>query len=121
MEKLKQASRKVQPTISHDGCALIASEGCLLLPVFVALVTRSQSLGEGEACFGISTINQRRVRGASGPWRLVKLPFRLTCFCVGLSLPRTLDSGVTTEEKLLSDENKINPDFYVDSIVDFFK
>lgn len=30
-------------------------------------------------------------------------------------------SGVTTEDKLLSKENEINPDFYVDSIVDFFK
>jgi len=29
-------------------------------------------------------------------------------------------SGVTTEEKLLSDENEITPDFYTDSIVDFF-
>jgi len=29
-------------------------------------------------------------------------------------------SGVTTEEKLLSEENKITPDFYCDSIVDFF-
>eukprot|EP00816_Leptocylindrus_hargravesii_P012194 CAMPEP_0196802858 /NCGR_PEP_ID=MMETSP1362-20130617/2392_1 /TAXON_ID=163516 /ORGANISM="Leptocylindrus danicus, Strain CCMP1856" /LENGTH=339 /DNA_ID=CAMNT_0042174261 /DNA_START=97 /DNA_END=1116 /DNA_ORIENTATION=- len=29
-------------------------------------------------------------------------------------------SGVTSEEKLLSDENTINPDFYCDSIVDFF-
>ncbi|CAM9629019.1 unnamed protein product [Chrysoparadoxa australica] len=29
-------------------------------------------------------------------------------------------SGVTTEEKLLSNENKIEPDFYVDSINDFF-
>lgn len=29
-------------------------------------------------------------------------------------------SGVTTEEKLLSAENKITPDFYADSIVDFF-
>lgn len=29
-------------------------------------------------------------------------------------------SGVTTEEKLLSEENKITPDYYADSIVDFF-
>ncbi|CAB1102326.1 PGLP [Ectocarpus sp. CCAP 1310/34] len=29
-------------------------------------------------------------------------------------------SGVTTEEKLLSPENKINPDYYVNSINDFF-
>lgn len=29
-------------------------------------------------------------------------------------------SGVTSEEKLLSDENKITPDYYADSIVDFF-
>jgi 4-nitrophenyl phosphatase/phosphoglycolate phosphatase len=29
-------------------------------------------------------------------------------------------SGVTTEEKLLSTENTITPDFYADSIVDFF-
>ena len=29
-------------------------------------------------------------------------------------------SGVTTEQKLLSDANKIKPDYYVDSIVDFF-
>jgi 4-nitrophenyl phosphatase/phosphoglycolate phosphatase len=29
-------------------------------------------------------------------------------------------SGVTTEEKLLSAENTITPDFYADSIVDFF-
>jgi len=29
-------------------------------------------------------------------------------------------SGVTSEEKLLSDENKITPDFYADSIVDFY-
>jgi len=29
-------------------------------------------------------------------------------------------SGVTTEEKLLSKENVITPDFYADSIVDFF-
>eukprot|EP00569_Conticribra_weissflogii_P002447 CAMPEP_0171343036 /NCGR_PEP_ID=MMETSP0878-20121228/16101_1 /TAXON_ID=67004 /ORGANISM="Thalassiosira weissflogii, Strain CCMP1336" /LENGTH=374 /DNA_ID=CAMNT_0011845885 /DNA_START=47 /DNA_END=1171 /DNA_ORIENTATION=+ len=29
-------------------------------------------------------------------------------------------SGVTTEEKLLSQENTITPDFYADSIVDFF-
>jgi len=29
-------------------------------------------------------------------------------------------SGVTTEEKLLSDDNKITPDFYSDSIADFF-
>ena len=29
-------------------------------------------------------------------------------------------SGVTTEEKLLSPENAIAPDFYADSIVDFF-
>lgn len=29
-------------------------------------------------------------------------------------------SGVTTEEKLLSPENAITPDFYADSIVDFF-
>jgi len=30
-------------------------------------------------------------------------------------------SGVTTEEKLLSNDNKIAPDSYCDSIVDFFK
>lgn len=36
----------------------------------------------------------------------------------GLSSVLTL-SGVTTEEKLLSPENKIHPDFYVDSIADF--
>jgi 4-nitrophenyl phosphatase/phosphoglycolate phosphatase len=29
-------------------------------------------------------------------------------------------SGVTTKEKLLSPENKIKPEYYVDSIVDFF-
>ena len=29
-------------------------------------------------------------------------------------------SGVTTEQKLLSKENEINPDFYVDSNNDFF-
>lgn len=29
-------------------------------------------------------------------------------------------SGVTTEEKLLSEENTITPDFYTDSIADFF-
>lgn len=29
-------------------------------------------------------------------------------------------SGVTTEEKLLSEENQITPDYYADSIVDFF-
>jgi len=29
-------------------------------------------------------------------------------------------SGVTSEEKLLSDENKVTPDFYADSIADFF-
>jgi len=29
-------------------------------------------------------------------------------------------SGVTTEEKLLSEENEIKPDYYADSIVDFF-
>jgi len=29
-------------------------------------------------------------------------------------------SGVTTEEKLLGEENEITPDFYCDSIVDFF-
>merc|ERR1740130_189538 len=29
-------------------------------------------------------------------------------------------SGVTSEEKLLSDENKITPDYYADSIVDFY-
>ena len=29
-------------------------------------------------------------------------------------------SGVTSEEKLLSDANKITPDYYADSIVDFF-
>ena len=29
-------------------------------------------------------------------------------------------SGVTTEDKLLSQENTITPDFYADSIVDFF-
>ena len=29
-------------------------------------------------------------------------------------------SGVTTEEKLLSQENTITPDFYADSIVDLF-
>lgn len=29
-------------------------------------------------------------------------------------------SGVTTEEKLLSQENTITPDYYADSIVDFF-
>merc|ERR1712205_208838 len=28
-------------------------------------------------------------------------------------------SGVTTEEKLLSPENKVIPDFYVDSIADY--
>lgn len=32
-----------------------------------------------------------------------------------------ISSGVTTEEKLLSKENEINPDFYVNSIVDFFE
>lgn len=37
----------------------------------------------------------------------------------GLSTVLTL-SGVTTKDKLLSDNNKIKPDFYVDSIVDFF-
>lgn len=36
----------------------------------------------------------------------------------GLQTILTL-SGVTTEKKLLSDENKISPDFYVDSIADF--
>ncbi len=30
-------------------------------------------------------------------------------------------SGVTSEEKLLSDENKVTPDFYADSIADFFQ
>ena len=29
-------------------------------------------------------------------------------------------SGVTSQDKLLSDENKIKPDYYVDSIADFF-
>jgi 4-nitrophenyl phosphatase/phosphoglycolate phosphatase len=29
-------------------------------------------------------------------------------------------SGVTTEEKLLSPENTITPDYYADSINDFF-
>jgi phosphoglycolate phosphatase len=29
-------------------------------------------------------------------------------------------SGVTTKEKLLSENNKIRPEYYVDSIVDFF-
>ena len=29
-------------------------------------------------------------------------------------------SGVTSEEKLLSQENTITPDFYADSIADFF-
>lgn len=29
-------------------------------------------------------------------------------------------SGVTTQDKLLSDDNKIKPDYYVDSIQDFF-
>lgn len=29
-------------------------------------------------------------------------------------------SGVTTEEKLLGDDNKITPDYYADSIADFF-
>jgi len=29
-------------------------------------------------------------------------------------------SGVTTEEKLLSQENTITPDFYADTINDFF-
>ena len=29
-------------------------------------------------------------------------------------------SGVTTEEKLLSEGNEITPDYYADSIVDFF-
>jgi 4-nitrophenyl phosphatase/phosphoglycolate phosphatase len=29
-------------------------------------------------------------------------------------------SGVTSEEKLLSQENTITPDYYADSIVDFF-
>lgn len=37
----------------------------------------------------------------------------------GLSTILTL-SGVTTEKKLLSDENKIKPDFYVSSIAEFF-
>lgn len=30
-------------------------------------------------------------------------------------------SGVTTQTKLLSEENKIKPDYYVDSIADFYK
>lgn len=37
----------------------------------------------------------------------------------GLSTVLTL-SGVTTKEKLMSENNKIKPDFYVDSINDFF-
>mmetsp|Transcript_25789 Transcript_25789/g.43030 ORF Transcript_25789/g.43030 Transcript_25789/m.43030 type:complete len:342 (+) Transcript_25789:34-1059(+) len=37
----------------------------------------------------------------------------------GLQTVLTL-SGVTTEKKLLSDENKIRPQYYVDSIADFF-
>ena len=37
----------------------------------------------------------------------------------GLQTVLTL-SGVTTESKLLSDANKIRPEYYVDSIVDFF-
>mmetsp|Transcript_1550 Transcript_1550/g.2163 ORF Transcript_1550/g.2163 Transcript_1550/m.2163 type:complete len:346 (-) Transcript_1550:117-1154(-) len=37
----------------------------------------------------------------------------------GLQTVLTL-SGVTTEKKLLSEANKIKPDYYVDSIVDFF-
>ena len=28
--------------------------------------------------------------------------------------------GVTSEEKLLSDENKITPDYYADAITDFY-
>ena len=38
----------------------------------------------------------------------------------GLQTVLTL-SGVTTEEKLLSPENKIIPDQYVNSIADFFE
>jgi ribonucleotide monophosphatase NagD (HAD superfamily) len=37
----------------------------------------------------------------------------------GLQTVLTL-SGVTTEAKLLSPENKIKPQYYVDSIADFF-
>lgn len=37
----------------------------------------------------------------------------------GLQTVLTL-SGVTTEKKLLSEANKIKPDYYVNSIVDFF-
>jgi 4-nitrophenyl phosphatase/phosphoglycolate phosphatase len=37
----------------------------------------------------------------------------------GLSTILTL-SGVTTQEKLLSPANKIKPNFYVNSIADFF-
>lgn len=37
----------------------------------------------------------------------------------GLSTVLTL-SGVTTKNKLMSEENKVKPDFYVDSIADFF-
>lgn len=37
----------------------------------------------------------------------------------GLKTVLTL-SGVTSESKLLSKENKIIPDFYVNSIADFF-
>lgn len=38
----------------------------------------------------------------------------------GLQTVLTL-SGVTTKDKLLSEKNKIRPEYYVDSIVDFFK
>lgn len=37
----------------------------------------------------------------------------------GLKTVLTL-SGVTSKSKLLSPENKIQPDYYVDSIADFF-
>jgi 4-nitrophenyl phosphatase/phosphoglycolate phosphatase len=37
----------------------------------------------------------------------------------GLSTVLTL-SGVTSEKKLLSEENKIKPEYYVNSIADFF-
>lgn len=37
----------------------------------------------------------------------------------GLQTVLTL-SGVTSESKLLSDANKIRPEYYVDSIADFF-
>lgn len=85
---------------------------------FFAAPERSRS-GPERSCSGSEACGGTRPLGSGRPKEGASRP----CFATarqnnGLQSCLTL-SGVTTETKLLSEENKIKPDFYVGSIAEF--